>query len=1105
MVRVGIQVLRATHRAATAMLLLGLSLSTVHAATPLVVVADFQVNEEINQGGSAQYYNPYISSLTDSSVVTVWEFSNYYIYYQHHDKTGAHIAGPLLVSDTYTGSRNNPCAAGLTGGGFVAAWQDGRNGHWDIYVQVYDDTLAAVGGNFTTKSMAHFTQTYPAIAATADSGFVVVWQDDSTGNYNINARRYDGAGTAVGDFFRVDDDTGTSPAYYPSVSAIPGGGFVVAWQDYRDGDYNIYAQRFDAAGSALGANFKANADATIKNQERPAVAALEGGGFVVSWLDQRNYPNWDLYAQEYDNAGAVVGSNFRANDVDITGIPYGDVAALTGGGYALTWQDPRTGSTEIYAQLYDNSGNPSGTNFQVSDYPGPTSFQRPIITANPDGGLWIVWTGQYTYTDRNDVFGQRYDAAGTALGGNFLMHYCGIVYQGNPAIEVLPPGRFAITWEDPRKGNTDIFLQLFDNAGTADGSNIQLNVEWGDPYGGGYPGQSDPQIAANSHGALLVGWADPRASSDYSSPDELDIYLQRLDPAGVIAGNNITANSAVGYVYSSSSVAATSDGGFVAFWDDSRNGNSDIYGQRYDSTAAVVGSNFRIDDDAGTGNASEPAADGLTGGGFVVAWSDWRNGNLDIYAQRYDSAAVAVEGNFRADTSSGTINSSSPAVAALPGGGFVVAWHEYRDGSWECRFQQYDAVGAKVGGNATADVLGFPPYPTLAALGDGGFVVGWQVYQDSDYAIYAQRYSAAGTPVENSFAVTGVGDGFIQNYPALAADGHLLYTTWEDNRVPDHGADIFANVLELTDLPPTQPQGVSAQAGEGEVQLSWQLVPEADLLYYVVYQSTTPGFVPSPADSVAAPQKGDTSLAVKGLLNDTTYYFLMEAVDAGGNRSALSAQVSATPADMTPPAAPQDLAAQPADTSAILTWRMNTESDVLRYRVYLSFPPLPMTLFDSTASAADTVITITGLVNGQTYEMEVTAVDGSLNESGPSNKVAVTPAPLSVNADDLLPTEFALHPAYPNPFNPSTTLSFQLPVLADVRLVIYDILGREVVELVDRHLAPGNHQVIWDGKSQGGRELPSGIYIARLTARPAGQARLVTPEYTKAMKMVMMK
>jgi len=50
---------------------------------------------------------------------------------------------------------------------------------------------------------------------------------------------------------------------------------------------------------------------------------------------------------------------------------------------------------------------------------------------------------------------------------------------------------------------------------------------------------------------------------------------------------------------------------------------------------------------------------------------------------------------------------------------------------------------------------------------------------------------------------------------------------------------------------------------------------------------------------------------------------------------------------------------------------------------------------------------------------------------------------------------------------------------------------------------PGYHQIIWDGKTSDGLEVPTGIYIARLTVRPAGQARLVTPEYSKSIKMLL--
>ncbi len=94
-----------------------------------------------------------------------------------------------------------------------------------------------------------------------------------------------------------------------------------------------------------------------------------------------------------------------------------------------------------------------------------------------------------------------------------------------------------------------------------------------------------------------------------------------------------------------------------------------------------------------------------------------------------------------------------------------------------------------------------------------------------------------------------------------------------------------------------------------------------------------------------------------------------------------------------------------------------------------------------------------------------------------------------------VPAAFYLAPAYPNPFNPSTTLRFDLPQASAVSLVVYDILGREVARLVDGHREPGHHKAQWVGRDKNGRSVPSGIYIARL----------VTPEYSKSIKMVLLK
>jgi hypothetical protein len=76
-----------------------------------------------------------------------------------------------------------------------------------------------------------------------------------------------------------------------------------------------------------------------------------------------------------------------------------------------------------------------------------------------------------------------------------------------------------------------------------------------------------------------------------------------------------------------------------------------------------------------------------------------------------------------------------------------------------------------------------------------------------------------------------------------------------------------------------------------------------------------------------------------------------------------------------------------------------------------------------------------------------------------------------------IPGEFALHPAYPNPFNPITTIAFDLPVESEVSLIVYDINGREVASLVTGHLSFGQQQIEWNAEG-----LPSGVYFARLTA-----------------------
>ena len=85
-----------------------------------------------------------------------------------------------------------------------------------------------------------------------------------------------------------------------------------------------------------------------------------------------------------------------------------------------------------------------------------------------------------------------------------------------------------------------------------------------------------------------------------------------------------------------------------------------------------------------------------------------------------------------------------------------------------------------------------------------------------------------------------------------------------------------------------------------------------------------------------------------------------------------------------------------------------------------------------------------------------------------------------VDAPAMGVTELRMLPAYPNPFNPKTTLCFELPVSGSVLLEIYDIGGRRVSALISESLAAGRHEIVWDGRDQNGTALAAGVYLSRL-------------------------
>lgn len=120
----------------------------------------------------------------------------------------------------------------------------------------------------------------------------------------------------------------------------------------------------------------------------------------------------------------------------------------------------------------------------------------------------------------------------------------------------------------------------------------------------------------------------------------------------------------------------------------------------------------------------------------------------------------------------------------------------------------------------------------------------------------------------------------------------------------------------------------------------------------------------------------------------------------------------------------------------------------------------------------------------------VVPVSVSLHVEGGAAAVAMTAA-----ATIEVPTRYALHPNYPNPFNPTTRIPYDLPRAGDVHLVVYDVQGKVVTELLNESRPAGRHEMVWDGRNSSHEPVASGVYFYRF----------VTADFVQTRKMVLLK
>jgi hypothetical protein len=379
-------------------------------------------------------------------------------------------AGSEFRVNTYTTSfQRFPALAMDSRGNFVVVWEStGQDGSGvGVFGQRYDAAGAAVGGEFRANTYTTDNQYGAAVAADSAGNFVVIWQSyGQDGNrLGVFGQRYDTAGAAVGGEFRVNTYT-TSMQYLPAVAMDAAGTFVVVWQSYtQDGSgFGIFGQRYDAAGAAVGGEFRVNTY-TTNGQYLPAVAMDAAGNFVVVWESlSQDGDNVDVFGQRYDAGGVPRGSEFQVNTYTTNYQGFPAVAVDAAGNFAVIWQsNGQDGSSVgVFGQRYDAAGAAVGGEFGANTYTGDNQGAS-AVAADGAGNFVVVWQSYAQDGSGFGVFGQRYDAAGAAVGGEFRVNTYTADRQGAPAVAADGAGNFVVVWHSYSQdgGSPGIFGQRY--------------------------------------------------------------------------------------------------------------------------------------------------------------------------------------------------------------------------------------------------------------------------------------------------------------------------------------------------------------------------------------------------------------------------------------------------------------------------------------------------------------------------------------------------------------------------------------------------------------------------------------------------------------------
>jgi hypothetical protein len=956
-----------------------------------------------------------------------------------------------------------------------------------------------------------------ATAGNSSGYTAVAWSDMRTGNREVYAQLIDLAGNNLWNGSNGVQLTDNLLEQSQPVITATEGGWIVAWIDYRNvprGGENsmtggeVRLQKLNNQGDILWTAQGVRAEGTAQVYRGTLKLASDAaGGVLFAWMGVLG-GNYDLCAGRITSAGEIAWPTVHLNTV-VDQYHLFEAATDGSGGLFLTWI--RSGS--IYASRITPQGSfPFGTVVVQSQLSGGYGS---VISADSSGGCYIAWFAQAAQTDM-DIFAQRLNAAGQAQwndGGVLVCDAPAEQYYPSvaPSLNAGVPDGCLLTWYDHRVGSNPnvYYTQKLDLNGTALwGVNGILLSDSVMSY-------QDLSLFSDGAGGLVTCWEDERQSYQNIPMAGYDIRATRLNSAGqpVWSPAIVPVSLATGDQWIPV-LLPQSDRYAVLF----QNGvyASDVRGMGIQMLNRQTGQRLLPGDgpamlDRPTHNIQGAGAAPMSGGRTAVLWYE--------RATHYQILNSDGHATLNADTALILPDSAvwySAVTQTCPdgSGGFFAVLSSGDSEYGYTAFVAHMASDGHITGNGRARLLWQGPtgdYSINTALATpdsaGGCYVVFSYYSSPTSESYVLRLNSdceriwttpttlehhASIDVDNTKLITGAdgnclvaykseagyayhlarvnGDGQVlwniqvsdtvgwMDYPKLTSDGRNgAYCTWlrsssmtagdyrvQAQHVAADGSVLFRpGGMSVSTLGGLQAQSRPLSDQAGNLIVIWIQTVDVTFERDVYAQKFSPDGAYLWADSGVAVCNRPGGQINPAVLSDNGDGAFVAWLDNDYNW----AHVGATHLNADGTSGPDPY------------WVANTGGIIS----------------DSVAEVYDSPLLVPGADNSAIV-LWSQDLGQSTERSFDCYAQRIVAASLGSGPEFILhPSAFNLSQNFPNPFNPTTRISFDLAKAGLTKLTLFNLLGQEVATLTNTYLTAGTHQVEWDAAA-----LASGVYVYRL-------------------------